>query len=275
MRDPSIHIRRSDLEKLLKVIDPEFKDIDWLFKEARKVSCDNRSVSVTNDKVKKDLKKRLQSTKGDANLLSDIIYSVRVKLKHRGLKKINEGDREWLQLKELSKLCNQFCEDFELSKRAGYIAYIQICFSKISSFRAYISKFISMYESICIEYEYKKSLDNDDNKSGTKFIHDYFVTKIADKTGIHEPYYNNIIKMFAFYKARLLCDQYNVSYEDFIDAQFEALDWCQGMPSPESLNTDKSKERLQKYLYENNIKTKKGLKQEDEFWQQLKSRGSK
>ncbi len=270
LRDPSIHIKLSDLKKILIKLDIELSDYDLLLREARKLSCDVRSVSITNEKVKKDLTKRLKSNKGDSMLLSEVIYSIRIKLKHRGIKKITEVDRDWLQLKELTKVCNQFCEEFELSKRAGYIKYIEICFSKIASFRAYLSKFIGMYESICNEYESVSKLNDDASPKETLEVHDYFVSKIADRTGIYEKYINQPAKMIEFFKVKNVCKELGVGHEDYIDAQFEALDWCQGMPTPETLNGPKAKERLQKYLFENNIKSKNKTQQHNNLWKQLK-----
>jgi hypothetical protein len=272
MRDPSIHVKRSDLKWILKEFFEDLDDVDInrIVGELRKYSCDNRSVTITNDKLKKDLSRRLQSKKGDAMLLSEIIYSVRIRMKHKGVRMIKENDREWLQLKELTKLVNQFCEDFNLEVRAGYIKYVEMCFSKISSLRSYVSKFISMYESICNEYDAISQMTEDDDKQSTLAVHDYFVEKVADKTGIVEPYTKYPNKMIAFYKVRKICDELGVEPEVFIDAQFDALDWCQGMPTPENLISDKSRERLNKYMYQNNIsvvsKTKK------DFWNKLKSK---
>lgn len=271
-RDPSIHVRLSVLERVLRdsfMIDLKPSDIIPLMSALRQDSCDNRSVTVTNDKLKRDTDRRLKTNKGDANLMSDIIYSVRIKLKHRGVRKIKENDREWLQLKELTKLANQFADDFHLEKRDAYLSYINMGMTKISSFRSLINKFISMYETICNEYESLKDLEEDDKPELTKQASEYFVNKIAERTGIYEPFKNKS-KFAIFFKLRKLCDELGVDSETFIDAQFEALDWCNGIPTPESLIGDKSKERLNKYLFTNGIKIK--TKEETSFWQSLKKR---
>jgi len=270
MRDPSIHIRKSNLTCLLKEHGLSQKDIESILTQARKISCDNRSVSITNDKLKKDLTRVLKSSKGDTNLLADIIYSVRIKLKHRGIKKLHETDRDWLQLKELTKLCNQFCEDFELDKRAGYIKYISLAFPKIQSMRAYVSKFINMYESICSQYEAVGKLKEDKNPEETQELHDLFISKVADRTGIFETYMNNDQKMLAFYNAGKLCRELGVDPSIFIEAQFESLEWCNGIPQPEALYGDKAKERLNKYLYQNQITVKPQASKD--FWKGLKNR---
>ena len=126
-----------------------------------------------------------------------------------------------------------------------------------------------MYETICNEYESLKDLEEDDKPELTKQASEYFVNKIAERTGIYEPFKNKS-KFAIFFKLRKLCDELGVDSETFIDAQFEALDWCNGIPTPESLIGDKSKERLNKYLFTNGIKIK--TKEETSFWQSLKKR---
>lgn len=269
MRKPSIHIDIDTFKSLLEDFGKvDINNLDEFFIKARRYSLDNRSITISNEKLKKDVNKILQASKGDATLMADIIYSVRIKLKHRGVKKINQDNRDWAQVKELANLANQFCKDFELGTREGFIKYVEIGLSKINSFRSYLSKLISMYETICQEYEARLNVDNDENKYGTLQLHDLFVSRIAERTGLYESFRDKPEKMLAFYRARVLCDSLGVDYETFIDSQFESLDWCNGIPNPESLYTDKAKERLNKYLYQNGEsiqpKTKKS------FWESLK-----
>lgn len=268
MRNPSIHIDKETFLVLIEKVG--IKDIDKFFREARKYSLDNRSVTVTNDKLKKIAEKVIQSNKGDASLMADVIYSVRIKMKHRGVKRIGINDREWLQIKQLAKLGNQFSQEFELEKRAGYIEYIQLGLSKLASMRQYISKLINMYETICNEYDSRQELNNDPNPQKTMEMHNVFVNKIADRTGLFEKLDNRPDKMTAFLRARELCDNMGIDYETFIDAQFEALDFCNGIPTPEQLYTDKAKERLNKYLFTHNISVEPQSKVD--FWSKLKKK---
>lgn len=274
MRDPSIHVKKSDFKQVIKsMFDISNKDIDLLVLELRKYSCDQRSVAPSNKKLTVTTKRTLESNKGDAMLVSELIYSVRISLKHKGVKRIKEGDRDWLMVKELAGLCNNFSNDFDFSdKRSGFAQYIKMGLTRINSFKAYLPKLISMYESICVDYDSLKELNSDPDKEATKRIHDLFVNKVASKTGIYETHINNPTKMYAFYKAKLMCQECGVDPEDFISAQFEALDWCNGMPTPESLTNNKSKERLQRYLFENNIKvnTNEDKQEKAQFWAKIK-----
>lgn len=271
MRDPSIHIKRSDLIKILEGYLSKNVIDKVIFPRAKRYACDNRIVTISNEKVNRDIKRKLTSSKGDTYLLSEIVYSVRIKLKHRGVGKVTEADRDWLQLKELTKLVNQFCEEFNLPKRAGYIKYIEIAFSKITTMRAYLSKFISMYQVITAEYDATLELKSVSNPTELKEAHDYFVRKISDRTGISNNFLNRPDKMVAFSRMSKLCDELNVDTETFIDAQFDALEWCSGIPTPEQLYGDKAIERLNSYLFENKISVGKS-ESKKQLWSSIKKR---
>lgn len=271
-RDPSIHVRLSLLSKIAAGIGLTLEQAELLVTLCRKHSCDIRSVSITNEKALRNINRLTVSNKGDTSLASEIIYSVRVKMKHIGVTRIKEGDRDWLQLKELTKLLNNFCSTFNIEARAGYIEYIRLGFNKISSMHSHISKLISMYESICQEYDAKVILDQDKEPGKTKAIHDDYVNLIASKTGVKESYLNKPLKMLMFLKVKEICNELNIEPEIWIDAQFEALEFCNGLPTPEALVGDKAMERLNKFLYENNISTKKEKVIDTQFWDKLKTK---
>lgn len=275
-RDPSVHVKRSDLSWVLKEFFPELDDIDVnrVMAELRKYSCDNRRITITNDKLKKDAQKVTTSNKGDASLLSEIIYSVRVKIKHRGIARIKESDKDWLQVKNLAKLINEFCDTFGIEKRSGYIEYITLAFSKISSMHSYLTKFVNMYESICSEYESKVLLLEDDSPGKTKSIHDDYVELVGSKTGLRESFLDKPSKMLCFFKIKKKCEELNIEPEVWVDAQFNALEYCGGLPSPENMAGEKALERLNKYLFENNISTKPKAKTTTGFWDKLKKYGT-
>ena len=275
-RDPSIHIRLSHFTKVWAEAGLDTSEVIQFFEACRKASCDNRSITITNDKLKKDASRMVTSNKGDTALLAEVIYSVRIKKKHRGVSKIKEGDRDWLQLKQLTKLINEFCTSFDIEKRSGYISYVTLAFSKISSMHSYLTKFINMYEAICNEYEASLILKEDDSPDKTLAIHNDYVELVGSKTGIVEKFLDKPSKMLCFFKIKKKCEELNIEPEVWIDAQFDALGYCGGLPSPENMAGDKALERLNKYMFENNITTNKVNKKtnSNNFWDKLKKYGT-
>ena len=59
---------------------------------ARKEAINTRAVVVSNKGTTKKVTNILLASKGNASLVADILYATRIKLKHRGVRKINESN---------------------------------------------------------------------------------------------------------------------------------------------------------------------------------------
>lgn len=269
MRIPSLHITE---DKLILVINRIKKDVELnklstkelanrILYESRGVSCNNRSIKITSERIEKKAKQLLRAGKKDTYLLADLIYNLRKKKRHKGIRKINEEDREWGQLKKLASVCIDFCNDFELERRKGFLIYLELAFPKITSTRQYISKFINMSESIAQEYEFIQEIQSDTNPTETREIHDLYVSTIARRTGIPEPYDKMPDKYVYFKRVRELTDEMDIPYDIYIEAQFEGLAWADSFPGPSQLVGDKAIERLNKYMY--NRKLRRGARKEN------------
>lgn len=264
-RKPSIHITE---DKLQKIMEDMFEDLPDFLKvkpdaakqiliRARKESCDNRLVSISNEKVQRDIKKILVANKGDTNLMSTVLYSVRKSMKHKGIQRIKEGTKDWKKVKEITELAIEFCNDFEIeSKREGFITYVKMGLRRISSPRNLLDKLVKMYEIISLMYEAQMVVNDDTNKTESLNIHDRYVSTIAVKTGIVSTYDNDPINYVHFIRVREITDKYNVPIDIYLEAQFDGLEWTEGYPTPSQLTTEKAIDRLNKYMFKNKIKIK-------------------
>lgn len=278
-REPSIHITRTDLERLLKrfiKVDVNDKEIDFLMKEARNRSITSRSVIIN---AKKDIKKVTQRLKGgivDANLLAQIICSVRVKMKHINVKKITQADPQWGAVKELVDVVNQFCSVYELEQREGYIKFITLGLKLMSSRRRvnyqYAPSWLNQHSDwIVSTYESESTLNNDDNPQGTEEVREAYCSEILYRTGIHEKYDEPELKVH-FHDARKMADELGMDYYDYIKAQFDKLSFCNGIPKIENLYSDKAKRAAIDYMSKHRIKKNhKPLKIESDVWEELKA----
>lgn len=264
-RIPSIHVDENQLalvlEDTLELDNYSKKDYAKLAKKLvsklKTKTLINRSIIVSNDKLEKKTKKLLKSSRGDADLLANIIYNVRKKQRHRGIKQIKPNTRDWTSLKELTGLVVEFCNEFELQKREGFITYINIATTKLSSHSNYLNKLINMYEGICKYYEAKLELDKDPTPNITEAIHNMYCIQIVTRTGLPADYKNQPEKYVHFLTLKRLAKEVGVSFEQFLKAQFHAFEWRSGVPDPVQLIGNQWKERLNKYLFEKNIKVGK------------------
>jgi hypothetical protein len=263
MREPSIHITKSQFEEILNTLEVNNFPVEAFFVIARKEAINYRAVLVSNNKNTKRVKNILLASKGDAALVADILYATRIKLKHRGVRKINESNsREWANCKKLAEICNTFCEDFKFDTREGFIKYIEIGLKRMTDYRNLMQRLISMQDNITNQVSAEMELAEDNDPGYTKDIHDYFIKKIANATGIYESYENQPEKYVHFMRLGKLMGERDWNSIWFIDAQFESLAWCNGLPEPSQMYNEKAIERYNKYLYKN--KNKQTLETEPE-----------
>ena len=253
-RSPSIHITKSQFEEILNILEVDNFPVEAFFVIARKEAINHRAVLVSNNKNTKKVSNILLASKGDAALVADILYATRLKLKHRGVRKINESNsREWANCKKLAEVCNTFCEDFKFDTREGFIKYIETGLKRMTDYRNVMQRLLSMQENITNQIDAEIELQHSDLEL-TKEIHDYFIGKIAKATGIYESYENQPEKYVHFAKVGEFLKEEGWNYKTFIDAQFESLAWCNGLPDIAQMYTDKAIERYNKYLYKNKNK---------------------
>lgn len=255
MREPSIHITKSQFEEILNTLEVDNFPVEAFFVIARKEAINHRAVLVSNNKNTKKVSNILLASKGDAALVADILYATRIKLKHRGVRKINESNtREWALCKKLAEICNTFCEDFKFDTREGFIKYIETGLKRMTDYRNVMQRLISMQENITNQVEAELELKEDKDPGFTKDIHDEFIKRVASVTGIYESYEHQPEKYVHFLRIHNLMDEKDWNVFQFLDAQFEALAWCNGLPEPSQMYNDKAIERYNKYLYKNKNK---------------------
>lgn len=270
MREPSIHITKSQFEEILNTLEVDNFPVEAFFVIARKEAINHRAVLVSNNKNTKRVNNILLASKGDAALVADIIYATRIKLKHRGVRKINESNsREWANCKKLAEICNTFCEDFQLDTREGFIKYIELGIKKMDgNYNNLLNRLSSMSEKISDLYS--ATLEMEDDSGNAKAIHDYFIKRVADVTGIYESFVNQPDKYIHFVRLDKFLSEKGWDPTQFIDAQFESLAWCNGLPEPSQMYNDKAIERYNKYLFKHkNHSQSEEPKVEGSLWSKI------
>lgn len=277
MREPSIHITFTKFKEIWNQVDGRKltnSTLKEIFKMARGYSLDHRSVFTNNKKQAQKVTNRTSSSIKDTNLLADIIYSSRIKLKHVGVTKIKQIDSQWMQLKQLVPVIEEFCSRYNLKKRQGYIIFVDIAFelmstSKRVNYAFAASWMLKQVDWIINRYEAESELKNDNYPQETKYIHDLYCGTVAEMTGLSNNYIRDPLQYVNFKRARENADEKGVDYETYIEAQFEALSFCNGIPKIEDLYGDKANQRLLTYVSKYNIPLKTH-KVEEDVWSKFK-----
>lgn len=274
-REPSIHITKSIFIRLTKELGIKLSkpNIDRLMRAARELSCDNRTM-VANTKREEKTIRRSEGSIGDANLAAHIIYSCRIKMKHVGVTKIKQTDQTWGQIRQLTTVLNQFCDNHDLEKRAGYIAFIELGLkmmtkAKRPNFNFAASWMVQKASYIDSRYTAEESIRNDPYPQNTREIMSIYQSKVSEMTGMYVDYTQNPSEYVYFIQARELADKYNMDYYAFISAQFAALSFCNGIPNLRDLGNDKAEQRLAQFIAKNGIQVKRAALSED-TWKQFK-----
>lgn len=259
-RIPSIHITK---DRLLDIIDDLMSKqkhgvvysnevlVEKIFLLAKPYSISTRNVSVSNDRLEKKARRIISSSRVDADLFAQLVYAIRKKMKHRGISPIKPGSKDWDLIKGITASALEFCEEFELKKREGFIKFIEIGLSKMVKFN--LNKFPSMVEAISETHEAIMEIEADDNPEGTKEMYDYYISHIAEYTGIFEDLKSLPDKYVWFIRARIVADKIKVPGIVYIKAQFSGLDFAKGIPHPVQLVGPKAIDRVNRYSYKRNF----------------------
>ena len=269
-RDPSLHIRRSALIKVLEEVDEWLKDefgltgcpddyfervADIMLVRAKSHSCSSRSVVASNDKILKKTEKLKLASRSNTGKFAQAILLMRRKARHRGIKLIGPGDKDWLILKDICKDATEFCNEFGFELSLGYKKYVEIGMKMMNGFS--LNRFKSLQSPISNMYEAIQEIETDKYPDRTRQAHDIFMGIISSRTGLSERYLDNPVKYVHFVKAANEARSIGVSLEDYIRAQFAAFEWKSGVPEPSQIYGSKARERVMKYCYEKNISTSK------------------
>lgn len=274
MREPSIHITRVNLVKLLKtyIDQDESNEVNWPGDYENLVECLADFLLKNGSRYQLTLRKRLacagmtptalkkvemasRSYKADAQLFSKVLVSLRKSKKHKGINIIKEGNKEWNIIKEVTALATGFCRDFELPLKEGYIEYIDTAMIVLPAFS--LNRLNFKHDEICKTYEAIGEIRSDPNKDITEELYESYYQVISSKTGITNDYKKRPLKFVSFVRAAEIVKEIGVNPRDYVNAQFKSLEWINGLPDPVQLTGDSAIERLQKHMYSARKKVKR------------------
>lgn len=250
MKKASLHILHSDLEKIISQVfirRPEINSNDLyneIIKESQKYPL-RRSIIFTNKSTKRKLHKICSNYVEEFNL---ILNTERQKLNHRAIRQILKNDKMYPTLCEIANDAEEFCKIFELDIKDGFKHYCNIGLSKIGKNYA-LQKFKTYKDYIFQLYERRLVVENDSNVKLTNEIVYYYLNKceIIDEAQMVE-IYSNFSHDFVY--TRELIEHYNTTVENWINAQFEGMEYLDIIPEPYQLHTD---EAIKRYLSKGKI----------------------
>jgi hypothetical protein len=263
MREPSLHIGKQQLDRLIrewiqtsKLAIKSEGLVKYIFKNGRKYALRHRSILESSEQVIEKtsrLKNTPIATALEFSKLSTVIR--KKKYKHTGVRLITQKDTaQWQHILIASSMAVQFCKDYKLKNREGFVIYLEAAIGMIKPFG--FNRIKAYDEKIRLYYEAQKEINNDENLVGTNTIYEIYQQRVLDKTGMVMNYATRPEEYVHFVRAAKIAKKIKVHPKHFIIAQFEQLDFTNGYPTPNQLSSFKAEERAVRWITENGIRIK-------------------
>jgi hypothetical protein len=269
MRDPAIHIRRSDLLKIFNEVwgaNITEEAVTDLFLHARKYSIKNRVQVTTKAKAKK---KADRSVESDTNLLEKFNGIYQSCLVAHSIKSMTIGKTspQFLTLKEVCFAAKEFSDLNTLGYETGMRLYVEIGIKLLGNkFSIYRLKGTAL--RILEYYQAKALITSDPNPDGT----DDMVTAWVQAVKV---FYHTSIALeddaqrAHFIHAREDADSLKAEYYDWMAAQFEKYLYLGNLPAFSQLYGDNAKLNYQIYMAKSHKDNK--TKEEQEYFNKVKN----
>lgn len=261
MRDASLHIKKSDLVKILQEIEygkrtPAHVIANEIFKGAKTVQITNRYLQIlgTTKKTKKKIAKSMESdTDVPANLVETfnrILVDMRQKSNQYGkIRIIRKDSRDYILLKEIAKNAYNFAVHFDIvPKTDGYKEYIEIGMSMMRKYS--LNRFKYYDDKIYQVFEDKLTVLLDEHKEETEEFYSIWQKVMLEYSDFEDMVNikDDMRKYSYIVLGRQDADKVDADYTDWIMAQFEGLAFIGVIPELSQLSGDGALTRYERYL---------------------------
>lgn len=263
MKNPSIHIKRSDLLLILNKLGITC-NINDLMREAMKYSIRNRVVVTLPAKARQKAMRIVDTETEWVDTFNGIYMSVMLANNIRVLP-IHKKDPQYLTLKEITRQAVDFCHTFQVPYELGFKTYIQLGVvllnKKYSLYRlkAASDRIVAIHRDILV-------ISDDPTPELTVKIYECWKTAMKQYAGVEIDIQGQVDKFVHFVYAKQDADEVKADYADWINAQFEKWAFLKSVPEFSQLHGDNAKINYSIFMG-------KGPKDEDEEYNKLLKSG--
>lgn len=251
MRDPILHIKKSDLVKVLAgLLEGDSKEItkfaNDLLSKANRYQLRSMYVIKAAGKTRTKLQKTVDAESGYVEKFNGMLSAMRLHKNHLNAKPVRKTDPNYIQLKEITKLAVEFAEDYGIEFKEEAFKFFISTGLDLMGKRYALNKFKYYKQKIVEKYEALEIIKRDNNpKSSERFYKVWKIVLAKYATALvdieTEEDYSHIVL------ARIEADEYNADYKQWITAQFEELAFLDAIPSLNQLYGLNAARRYQKY----------------------------
>lgn len=252
MRDPAIHIRKSDLLQILKDIYVMFPNevVEEILTRSRDVAIRDRFEVQTNTiKVarKATKAKAFAVSEADVQLFNRLLTFHRKELNHRFVA-IRREDSLWKQLSEVTHDALLFCETVGFPSKEEGMKWFIIRGIRMMRGKWGLNKFKYCRDAIIEEYNMEQELMQDPHPEKTLEFINAYIKVVRNESGVRiSPTDFTTSQQMDLHLGRKDADSISMKYTTYIQAQFAEMAFMNSIPEPVHLHGDNAKNRARAY----------------------------
>jgi hypothetical protein len=234
MRDPAIHIRRSELFKILVDFGINDRDMPEIMKRASKINIKNR-VNLILPAKSRQKAERIVEANTDLVGTFNLAYMTVMKEENIKVLSIHKNSPQYLSFTEIAQQAKEFCGLFELDYMQGFLIYVRMGV-KILNKKYSLYRLKSASDRIVDRYRTIVTVNNDQSPLNTSFMYVAWERAVKKYFDIVLDVKGDMDKYVHFVYAKQDADSVNAKYEDWMNAQFEKWSFLQSMPELSQLH---------------------------------------
>jgi len=259
LRDPSLHIRKSDLIRVLNDIKYTSRTtgadlVKDIFNDGQDYQITDRYLEIleSKSKAKKKIKKSQKADKGVPNrtvehfnkclnnfLKGDNFY--------RKQNLITKEHKDYILLKEIAKNAYEFTTLFDIdSQKEGFDEYIKLGYSMMRKYS--LNRFKYYDTKIHEAFENKLAVLTDNDRASTLEFYNLWKEVMVEYSGMDEfiDLLDDYSKFYFMVVGRQQADENRAPYDEWIVAQFEGLSFLNVLPELAQFSGEGAKDRYVK-----------------------------
>ena len=241
MRDPAIHIKRSDLVKVFMgmALDVSAARINDIMREAMKYSIRNR-VNVILPANSRKKAERVIDTESEWVDTFNGVYSAVMLENNIKVLPIHKKDPQYLTLKEITRQAIDFCTLYQLPYEAGFKEYIQLGVTLLNK-KYSLYRLKASADWIASTHRDIITIADDPTPELTKKLHTCWLAAMKKYAGVVSDIPLASDKYVHLVYTKQDAEELKADYDDWMNAQFEKWSYLKSVPEFSQLHGENAK----------------------------------
>jgi hypothetical protein len=239
MRNPSVHVRRSELFEILVDYGINDRDMPSIMQKASKINIKNRVNLILPAKTRQKAERIIEAGNDLVGMFNQAYITVMAE-NHIKVLSMRKGNPQFLAFTEIASQAKEFCDLFELDYMQGFLIFLRMGVTILNKkYSLYRLKGAS--DRIVDKYRTMQTINNDPNQLSTQLMYAAWEKAVKKYFSVEIDVKNDMDKYVHFIFAKQDADSIKADYFDFICAQFEKWAFIGNIPEFSQLHGENAK----------------------------------